>query len=157
MTAQTHPTSQTLYEQDYALWLKATIEQLRQGNFSLVDLENLIEELESMGRSDRRALTSLLTRLEEHLLKLAYWESEREYNRRGWESEIANFRIQIKNLLEDSPSLKSHLEKVFEKAYGDAREVVIKATGLTPKIFPVEPIASLEQVLDKDWFPSTEN
>lgn len=153
MTPQTHPTSQTLYEQDYALWLETTIKQLRQGKFSFVDLENLIEELESMGRSDRRALTSLLTRLFEHLLKLVYWESEREYNRRGWEGEIANFRIQIKNLLEDSSSLKSHLDKVFEKAYGDAREILIKVTGLNSKTFPNEPIAPLEQVLDKDWFP----
>ena len=59
----------------------------------------------------------------------------------------------MRNLLEDSPSLKSHLEKVFEKAYGDGREIVIKATGLNPTTFPQEPIAPLEQVLDKDWFP----
>lgn len=118
-----------------------------------MDLENLIEELESMGRSDRRALTSLLTRLWKHLLKLTYWQSEREYNRRGWESEILNFRVQIRNLLEESPSLKHHLERVFEQAYRDAREVVTRATGFNPEIFPECPTASLEQVLDKDWFP----
>jgi hypothetical protein len=74
MTAQTYQSTQTLYEQDYQLWLETIIEQLRQGRFSAVEWENLIEELEGMGRSDRRAMISLLTRLLEHLLKLAYWE-----------------------------------------------------------------------------------
>lgn len=74
MTVKTLQSTQALYEQDYHLWLQTTIEQLRQSQFSLVDWENLIEELESMGRSDKRAMINLLTRLLEHLLKLAYWE-----------------------------------------------------------------------------------
>ncbi len=153
MTTQTHPTSQTLYERDYALWLETTIEQLRQGKFSVLDLENLIEELESMGRSDRRDAESLLTRLFEHLLKLSYWELEREYNQRGWKVEIRNFRLQINNLLEDSPSLKSYLEKIFEKSYNNARKMLIDATGLDATNFPTSAIATLNEALDEDWFP----
>jgi len=153
MSAQTHPTSHTLYDQDYYLWLETMIQQLRQGQFSSIDWENLIEELESMGRSEKQALESLLNRLWEHLLKLTYWESERDYNRRGWKGEITNFRISIQEILEDSPSRKADLEKVFEKSYLDAREIVINTTGFPPKTFPTQPIAPLDKVLDKDWFP----
>uniref|UniRef100_UPI00313E1DC6 DUF29 domain-containing protein n=1 Tax=Crocosphaera sp. Alani8 TaxID=3038952 RepID=UPI00313E1DC6 len=63
MTLDTNQSTDILYNQDYNLWLETTIEQLRLEKFSQVDLENLIEELESMGRSDKRGLKSLLTRL----------------------------------------------------------------------------------------------
>jgi len=66
--------SSTAYETDYNQWLKETVKQLQERNFEQVDWDNLIEEIESMGKSDRRALMSLLTRLIEHLLKLAYWQ-----------------------------------------------------------------------------------
>jgi hypothetical protein len=153
MTAQTRSESQVLYDQDYALWLEATVEQLRQGKFSLVDWENLLLELEGMNRSDRRSLESLLTRLLEHLLKLAYWQSERDYNERGWKGEIRTFRIQIRRLLQESPSLKPYLAKVFDECYQDARSVIIDTTGLPSDTFPQEAFASLDQVLDWDWLP----
>ena len=114
MTVSNHQLMEILYEQDYNLWLEETVKKLRLRELSEIDLDNLIEELESMGRSDKRALKSLLTRLFEHLLKIAYWEYEREYNYRGWNGEIQNFRIQIKRLLKDSPSLKVYLVDNFE-------------------------------------------
>jgi hypothetical protein len=153
MTVQTHQFPQTLYEQDYYLWLQTTIEQLRSGQFSVLDLENLIEELASMGRSDRRALENLLTRLLEHLLKLAYWQSEREYNQRGWKGEIRTFRIQLQKLLKESPSLKPYIADVFDECYQNARSVIIDVTGLPSDTFPQSMSASLEQVLDQNWFP----
>lgn len=70
MVMRSPPKTETLYDQDYYLWLKTTINQLRTGQLSVVDLDNLIEELESMGRSEKRALKSLLIKLFEHLLKL---------------------------------------------------------------------------------------
>lgn len=66
--------TQTLYDQDYNLWLQKTIKQLRSRQVENLDCEHLIDELEGMNRSDKRALESLLTRLLEHLLKLIYWE-----------------------------------------------------------------------------------
>ncbi|WP_043998225.1 DUF29 family protein, partial [Microcystis aeruginosa] len=69
-----------LYNSDYQLWLESTINQLRQGDFQSVDWPNLLEELADLGKSERRALESLLTRLLEHLLKLTYWQSQRDYN-----------------------------------------------------------------------------
>ncbi|ACB50495.1 hypothetical protein cce_1145 [Crocosphaera subtropica ATCC 51142] len=154
MTVEINQSIDTLYDQDYNLWLEKTIKQLKSSKFSEIDIENLIEELESMGRSDKRALKSLLTRLFEHLLKIAYWETEREYNYRGWNGEIQNFRIQIRELLKDSPSLKVYLVEIFEECYQDARKITVKKTGLESDTFPDEPIANLEQVLDDDWLPN---
>lgn len=152
MTTQIHPTFQNLYDQDYVLWLETTIDQLRQEKFSSVDWENLLDELESMGKSEKRSLLSLLTRLLEHLLKLAYWDSEREYNVNKWKSKITTFRNQIQKLLKDSPSLKPYLQEIFPECYSDARESMSLLISLE---IPFDKIATLEQVLDKSWFPLT--
>lgn len=114
--ARTHPPTQTLYERDYVLWLETIAEQLRQGKLADGDLENLIEEIESMGRSERQAIESLLIVLLVHLLKLAYWESERERNANHWITEITTFRVQIKKRLANSPSLKPYLNEIFSES-----------------------------------------
>ena len=142
-----------LYDQDYQLWLEKTLEQLREGQYSQVDWENLLEEIEGMTRSDKRALKNLLTRLFEHFLKLAYQESERDYNQAGWEGEIQNFRVQIKDLLEDSPSLKPYLREILEQSYQNAVKITYKKTRLSSNTFPDEPMANLEQILDENWLP----
>jgi hypothetical protein len=144
--------NQTLYKQDYYLWLRTTINQLRAGQFSSVDLENLIEELETMGRSQKRAMESLLIRLLEHLLKLKYWDSERERNEGHWKGEIRTFRRQIKKELKDSPSLKPYILEIFEECYEEARKEASDRSQLPLDTFPINPIGSLEQVLDDNWF-----
>ncbi|MGK7930255.1 MAG: DUF29 domain-containing protein [Microcystaceae cyanobacterium] len=143
-----------LYDQDYQLWLNNTLIQLRNGQYTEVDWENLLEEIESMGKRDKRAFKSLLTRLFEHLLKLAYWESERDYNQAGWEGEIDNFRVQLEDLLIDSPSLKLYLREIYDKSYQDAVRITAKKTQLAPDTFSTTPIANLEQILDKNWLPN---
>lgn len=140
-----------LYEQDYYLWLETTIQQLRSNQYSTVDWENLLEELESMGRSEKRTLESLLLRLFEHLLKLAYWEAERTYNEGHWKAEIRNFRKQIKKELKASPSLKPFLLEIFQESYQDAREIVSDRSKLPLETFPTEPIATVEQILDENY------
>jgi hypothetical protein len=84
-----------LYDTDYQLWLIETAEQLRSRNFSGLDWENLLEEVEDLGRSEKNAISSYLRRLCEHLLKIKYWKSEREHCLRGWRIEVVNFRIQL--------------------------------------------------------------
>ncbi|MDM3852020.1 MAG: DUF29 domain-containing protein [Aphanizomenon gracile PMC627.10] len=153
MVTSTQPTTQTLYDQDYYLWIRTTINQLRAGQFSVVDLENLLEELETMGRSEKRAIKSLLIKLLEHLLKLKCWDSERERNQGHWKGEIRTFRIQIKDELKDSPSLKPYILEIFDQCYQDARKLVSDRSELPLDIFPLTPIASLEQILDENWFP----
>ena len=93
-----------LYDRDYQLWLEKTINQLRQGDFQAVDWQNVLEELADLGKSERRVLKSLLTRLLEDLLKLTYWQSQRDYNQAGWKKEIRNFRLQIADLLKIVPA-----------------------------------------------------
>ena len=146
-------TISNLYDRDYQLWLENTINQLRQGDFQGVDWQNLLEELADLGKNNRRALKSLLTRLLEHLLKLTYWQSQRDYNQAGWKKEIRNFRLQIADLLADSPSLKSYLREILAKCYLDARNLLIDETKLDASIFPGEVLANLEEILDENWLP----
>lgn len=140
-----------LYQNDYQLWLTETIGKLRSQDFSSLDLENLIEELESLGRSERNAISSYLMRLCEHLLKIRYWESERDYCLRGWSREVSNFRIAIQRELASSPSLESFLQECFVKEYKNGRKLFLNASGLDPKSIPEQPFFSLEQALDEDW------
>jgi hypothetical protein len=143
----------SLYDTDYQLWLDQTAAQLKNKDFSQIDLENLIEEIESLGKSDKRAILSYLIRLCEHLLKLKHWESERETCLRGWLQEIDNFRSEIELILDDSPSLKAFLAEKFASAYQKARKSLIKAAPLTTDLVPEEPCFTLEQALDQDWLP----
>lgn len=102
-------TETSLYATDYQRWLEQTVVQLRQHQFNHLDLNHLIEELESLGRREKHAISSYLMRLCKHLLKVKYWESDRVTCFRGWDTEIANFCIQIEEKLELSPCLQLFL------------------------------------------------
>jgi hypothetical protein len=153
LTEQFKDKSKTLYETDFNLWLEQTAALLRQGKLDQLDIDNLLEEIESMGRSEKRAMVSLLTRLFEHLLKLTYWKAQQDYNVRHWRGEILNFRKQIKKELIASPSLKPYLLEIFDECYQDAKEIVAEVSGLPIETFPEGAIANLEQVLNENWFP----
>ncbi|MEQ9549976.1 MAG: DUF29 domain-containing protein [Coleofasciculus sp. G3-WIS-01] len=152
MKTSTEQNTSTLYHKDYHLWLETTIQQLRSREFTHVDWENLLDELESMGKNNRRAVKSLLTRLWEHLLKLRYWESEKEYNKNKWKSEITTFRQQIRDELSDSPSLKPYLVEIFPNTYQDAKKVIARLMDKPIQFFPEAPPALSEDVLKEDWF-----
>ena len=98
-----------------------------------------------MGKNDRQALLNLLTLLLEHLLKLSYWEVEKERSGNQWAAEIVNFRAQIQQRLEDSPSLKPELEAMYAKAYPVAIKSVSKLFSL-----PNDADIFLEKALDED-------
>ena len=143
----------SLYERDYYLWLEQTLIQLRSRNFEGVDLEHLLEELESLGKREKRAISSYLMRLCEHLLKIQYWHAERERCFRGWNTEITNFRIEIAEELESSPSLKTFLEDNFVKQYQNGRKLFLKSSELEEELIPHSPEFTLEQALDENWLP----
>jgi len=142
-----------LYEKDYYLWIEKTISLLENRQFSDLDLENLIEEISSMGKSEKRSLESYLTRLLEHLLKLVYWQSELEYNQRGWKNEIRNFRRAIKRIIADSPSLQPYLIEIFNNSFQEARISFIELSGMAENLVSLAPICTIEQALNEDWFP----
>lgn len=141
------------YEQDYCLWLENTVTLLSNKDFNNLDLENLIEEIESLGRSEKRAIASYLMRLCEHLLKIKYWESERERCLRGWKVEVQNFRLEIEAELDASPSLKSFLRDIFIKQYRNGRKLFLNASDFNKNQVPETPDFTLEQALDENWLP----
>lgn len=148
--ASVHP-QENLYEEDFNLWILSTVNQIKEKDFGLVDWENLVEELESLGRSDKRELENRLTVLLEHLLKLAYWKEEREANTRGWLLTIIEQRRRIRRLLKDSPSLKSFVQEIFFECYQDALVNASIVSGLD--IFPGESPFTLEDILNPDYLP----
>jgi chorismate mutase len=157
MVADLKQLSKTLYDTDYNLWVIETVKQLQEHKFENLDLENLIEEVSDLSRRDKNKLESLLTRLFEHLLKLRYWESEREDNKGHWEGEIINFRIQIKRQLKASPSLKHYFREIFDECYQSSRKIAAKRTQLPLNTFPSSPIGNIEQILDENWLPFGEH
>ena len=153
MFTQVNTKIQSLYKTDYNLWVLETVQKLQNQDFSNLDLENLIDEVIDLSRRDKRKLENLLTRLIEHLLKLAYWDSERERNIGHWQGEIRAFRKQIKKELRSSPSLKNYCQEIFEECYQDAKEIVSDKSLISLDKLPKFPIAKLEQILDENWFP----
>jgi Domain of unknown function DUF29 len=132
-----------LYDEDFFAW---TIEQarlLRAGDLSAVDAANVAEEIESMGRSDRRQLQSRLAVLIMHLLKWRFQPSARS---RSWSATIEEQRLQIENILSESPSLQP-------QAYAIARERTIAETGLSDDMFlPTCPF-TFDEVLSRSFLP----
>ncbi len=110
----------SLYERDFAQWVEKTVHQLHTRNIENLDWENLIEEVESLGRSQRKAVRSFLLNLLENLLKRCYVPLTDCY--RGWEIEIRNFRRELKQEFKDSPSLNSFAMEILAETYQDALE-----------------------------------
>jgi len=138
------------YEEDFYAW---TIEQarlLRAGEFSALDIENIAEEIESMGRSDRRAIESRLTVLLAHLLK---WQLQPEMRSTSWSGTIREQRRQIERLLRESPSLRPFVPEVLSEAYAEAREDAAEETGLSQSTFPETCPFTAEEALSREFLP----
>jgi hypothetical protein len=140
----------SLYEQDILLWVEETVTKLKSRNFAELDLENLIEEVESLGISQRTALASRLMVLLEHLLKRLYVDSPYDYN--GWERTIRTQRSHLDLLLDEVPSLKTYWDQSFAKAWKRARKQVGKDYPKTqfPEVWPFE--SGIEAMLDRDFW-----
>jgi len=143
----------TLYEQDYYLWLLQTSKLLQEGKLNQLDINNLIEEIDSMGRSEKKEVKNRLIVLIEHLLKLNYWQSEKEYNARGWRNTIVEQRLQMNLSLEDSPSLRNLLDEIFLDCYDKARIYTLQKYQLPLDLFPLEPPFSLEDIINSGYLP----
>jgi hypothetical protein len=143
-----HLNQLTLYDQDYYLWIDKTIEQLSHHQFQEIDLQNLIAELESMGRSEKRSVQSNLTVLLMHLLKYKYQPNKRS---RSWRSTIIEHRRRLLILFKDSPSLREYGQEIFAECYQDARQDAATETQLKISVFPDECPFNLEVVLKVDY------
>ena len=112
------PTSDALYEGDFALWAEQQAAHLRAGRFGALDIENVAEEIESLSRSDKREVVSRLATIIEHLLKLAF--SADEQPRAGWWHTVRRERHKIEELLQESPSLRPQLPAFATRAWRNA-------------------------------------
>jgi hypothetical protein len=121
------------YQSDPHGWALHQARLLRAGQVSEIDLENIAEEIESVGRAEFRSLKSNLAQILLHLLKWTYQPSMRS---RSWAVSINTHRRAYKSDLEENPSLKARLQDALEWAYKDARAAAADETGLPLKSFP---------------------
>jgi DNA-directed RNA polymerase delta subunit len=149
-----------LYEADYLSWIEQTVQLLKQGKLSELDMENLIEEVEELARSEKRELRSRLRVLLMHLLKWQYQPDRRAYpetsnlwNQNSWASTISEQRDSIEDLLTDSPSLRNFLSETLSDSYKKARENAAQETGIELAKFPDSCPYSESQILSKDFWP----
>jgi len=138
------------HTRDFNLWIEQTAQLLRSHRWDEIDLEHLIEEVEGLGKSERRAITSQLTRLLLHLLK---WQYQPQRRSDSWLDSITDSRTQIELAILDSPSLKSYPTEQLQESYQRARRQAAKQTEMLISTFPEECPYSLELVLDEDWLP----
>ncbi len=139
-----------LYQQDFFLWLQTTANSLKEKQFQEIDLENLIEEIESLCRYEKKAVKSNLKILLMYLLKYQY---QCQLRSNQWRYTIIEHRNRLKDELKDSPSLKPYLQEVFEDTYQDARKEAAAETGLSLDTFPLESPFSIEETLNPDFLP----
>jgi hypothetical protein len=150
MNMDLQATQPSLYDRDFAQWLAMTAKQLREQDHENLDWENLVEEIEAMGRKERRSLKSNLAVVLLHLLK---WQYQPEMRSGSWKGSIREHRLRIQDDLEDSPSLRPYLVEIFADAYSRGRDLASDETGQPIATFPSECLYTIEQVLDNEFLP----
>ena len=133
-----------LYDQDFYQWTQEQASLLKIGALSQLDVGNLIEEVESMGKSQKKELISRLTVLLMHLLK---WNYQTERRSRSWELTIKAQRIQIRRHISENPSLKAMLLNAVDQAYEIATISAAAETGLPESAFPDACPYTIQQIM----------
>lgn len=138
------------YNTDFYAWTQQQALLLQSGQWNDIDVPNLVEEIASLGKQQRREMRSRLAVLLAHLLK---WEYQPEKRSRSW---LATIRVQRRDLLEwlqESPSLKPYLEEAVQSAYVNARDLAMGETELPENTFPDAVTYSWAQIIDTQFFP----
>ncbi|MFB2876537.1 DUF29 domain-containing protein [Floridanema aerugineum] len=139
-----------LYESDFYAWTVEQARFLRNEDWSNLDISNLAEEIESLGRQEQSQLESRLEVLIGHLLK---WEFQPSKRSKSWFFTIREQRRKISRLLQRNPSLQPYLPKALTEIYPDALDLALRETSLKEEIFPQECPYSLEEILNAEFFP----
>ncbi|WP_367114671.1 DUF29 domain-containing protein [Thiohalocapsa sp.] len=139
-----------LYDRDFSAWADEQASLLRAGKWSDVDVAHLIEEIESMARSERRELVNRLVVLMLHLLK---WRYQPALRGNSWRLSIKEQRIRLASHLGDNPSLKSYLDEAIARAYRLAVIEAEKQTGLPETTFPDRCPFGIADMLDDHFWP----
>ena len=140
------------YEIDYARWIASQVERLRSGAADALDIENIIEELEALGRAERRAMASHLRNLLKHLLK---WEFQPKKRARSWRLSIDGARAELHELLSEMPSLRQDLQLITAAQYSRARREAARETFLPIEHFPAECPYEASRLIDSEFYPES--
>ena len=138
------------YDQDFYGWTVEQVALLQNKQFDQIDLEHIIEEIESMGKAERNQLRNRLTVLLMHLLK---WQYEPSHRCTSWVQTIREQRRAIPRLIKENPSLKSSLADLLLDAYSNAVEDAADETNLPISLFPTDCPWSYAEFMDKEFFP----
>jgi len=147
---QVRDMSVSLYNQDFHAWTQKQAHLLKSGQLADIDMENIIEEIEGMGASERSQLQSRLKILIGHLLK---WQYQPAFRSRSWKLTIEEQRLSVVEMMEDSPSLKGVLAERLLKAYVHGVLLAAKETYIDKKVFPETCPYTIEQILDATYYP----
>jgi hypothetical protein len=142
--------SASLYDRDFYGWANEQAALLRAGNFAAADIENIAEEIESMGRAARNELTNRLAVLLMHLLK---WEAQPARRGRSWLLTIREQRLQVRRNVTQSPSLRPLLHEIMAEAYEEALVAAQRETDLPEAAFPAECPWTFDQALQGEPAP----
>jgi hypothetical protein len=138
------------YQTDFYAWAMEQAELLRAGRLADADIANIAEEIESMGRGEKRELVNRLTILLIHLLK---WRFQPGFRGASWSSSIREQRIRLRSHLKDNPSLTAKLDEAFAEAYELAVIGAARETGLPEAGFPKSAPCRFEQAMDDALWP----
>jgi len=142
--------SANLYQQDFYAWASEQAALLRAGNLSAADVEHIAEEIESMGKAEKRELVSRLTVLLLHLLK---WQFQPALRGNSWRTTIRVQRVQLADHLDDNPSLRGQCPEAIRRAYRLALVEAASETGLPDGTFPPVCPWSFEPLMDEGFWP----
>ena len=144
------PEAVSLYDRDFFVWTQEEAERLRTLAPAGIDYENVAEEIESLGKRDRRSIESRLEVVLHHLLK---WEHQPEKRKNGWYKSISDQRYRIMLIIQDSPSLRPHPEAVLARAYGRARRNAASEMHRRASTLPETCPYTAEQALNDAFWP----
>jgi hypothetical protein len=138
----------SLYERDFYQWTMEQSRLLALGKLDGLDLVNLVEEIESLGKQQKQELRNRLGLLIGHLLK---WQYQPEKRSKSWRSTIREQRREAKLIIEENPSLKSYLEEAIRLGTSQGLDLVVRETPLDYQDLPEECPYSVEQIFDNNF------
>lgn len=142
----------TLYDRDFYAWAKEQATLLRAGDVAAADIEHIAEEIESMGRTEKRELVNRLAVLLLHLLK---WQFQPALRGNSWRLSVEEQRYRLADHLDDNPSLRAVVPTALGQAYRLALIEAERETGLARRTFPPECPWSIAQIMDSGFWPAS--
>jgi hypothetical protein len=138
------------HDRDFHALVKRNAELIRQGKLSEIDSEHIAEELENIGKSQKRELLNRLAVLLAHLLK---WGRQPDKRSNSWVGTIVTQRREIMLLLDESPSLRHDIDSTIDKSYRFAKDQAARETGIAKENFSESCPYSFDQIINEDFWP----